>query len=131
VARVTTLALLRLIAEQKRRAAAYATAAQISGRGPSGSAISAGGGYTFAETITQLAGRTAGVVALRDGLYAACQPYANGVLGQDAYSLILSQYGSLLVRLVSASSAPDPGDKPAAASSSTPTAVRLRACWST
>ncbi len=99
-------------------AAAYATAAQFSGSGsaPSGPAISAGGGYTFAETITQLAGRTAGVVALRDGLYAACQAYANGVLGQDAYSLILSQYGNLLVRLVSVSSASDAGGKPAAAS---------------
>jgi hypothetical protein len=105
-------------------AAAYATAAQFSGSGsvPSGPAISAGGGYTFAETITQLAGRTAGVVALRDGLYAACQAYANGVLGQDAYSLILSQYGNLLVRLVSVSSASDAGGKPAAASSSPPAA---------
>lgn len=43
------------------------------------------------------AGRTAGVLALRDGLYAACQAYANGVIGQDAYSVILSQYGRLIV----------------------------------
>ena len=61
-------------------------------------------------------------MALRDGLYAACQAYANGVLGQDAYSLILSQYGNLLVRLVSVSSASDAGGKPAAASSSPPAA---------
>lgn len=51
------------------------------------------------ETATQLAGRTAGVLALRDGLYAACQSYVNGVLGHDAYALILSQYGNLLVAL--------------------------------
>jgi hypothetical protein len=46
-----------------------------------------------------LAGRTAGVLALRDGLYAACQSYVNGVLGHDAYALVLSQYGNLLVAL--------------------------------
>jgi hypothetical protein len=53
------------------------------------------------ETATQLEGRTAGVLALRDGLYAACQAYSNGVIGHDAYALILSQYGNLLVALVS------------------------------
>jgi hypothetical protein len=54
---------------------------------------------TTTETATQLAGRTAGVLALRDGLYAACQSYVNGVLGHDAYAMILSQYGNLLVAL--------------------------------
>ena len=39
------------------------------------------------------------MLALRDGLYAACQAYVNGVLGHDAYSLVLSQYGNLLVAL--------------------------------
>lgn len=52
------------------------------------------------ETVTQLDGRAAGVLALRDGLYAACQSYVNGVIGHDAYAVILSQYGSLLVALV-------------------------------
>jgi hypothetical protein len=52
------------------------------------------------ETATELKGRTAGVLALRDGLYAACQAYANGVIGHDAYAMILSQYGTLLVALV-------------------------------
>ncbi len=46
-----------------------------------------------------MAGRTAGVVALRDGLYSACQAYANGIIGRRAYALILSQYGDLLVAL--------------------------------
>jgi len=52
------------------------------------------------EALTQGAGRAEAVLALRDGLYTACQSYANGVLGQDAYAIILSQYGSLLVALV-------------------------------
>lgn len=51
------------------------------------------------QAITAAAGRTAGVVALRDGLYSACQAYANGLIGKDAYALILSQYGNLLVAL--------------------------------
>jgi hypothetical protein len=55
------------------------------------------------EAATALAGRTAGVLALRDGLYAACQAYTNGVLGQDAYALVLSQYGNLLVALAAPS----------------------------
>jgi Putative peptidoglycan binding domain len=82
-----------------------------------------GGGRLYVRRDDHPTGRTAGVVALRDGLCAACQAYANGALGQDAYSVILSQYGTLLVRLVSASSTSDPGGPPAAPSrSSTPTA---------
>src|SRR5208282_3483016 len=56
------------------------------------------------EAATELAGRTAGVLALRDGLYAACQAYANGALGQNAYAMVLSQYGNLLVALASPAS---------------------------
>jgi hypothetical protein len=52
------------------------------------------------EEVAKGEGRTAAVLALRDGLYVACQSYANGVIGQDAYSIILSQYGNLLVALV-------------------------------
>ncbi|WP_342149855.1 hypothetical protein [Methylorubrum sp. SB2] len=58
------------------------------------------GDFTQTEKVTQLAGRSSAVLALRDGLYAACQAYANGVIGHDAYSMILSQYGTLLVALV-------------------------------
>jgi hypothetical protein len=64
--------------------------------GPSGSVS---GSASTTEAIAAAAGRTAGVVALRDGLYSACEAYANQVIGKDAYSLILSQYGNLLVTL--------------------------------
>ena len=73
--------------------------ASISGQG------SGGFGANTQEAALQLAGRTAGVLALRDGLYATCQAYANGALGQSAYALGLSQYGNLLVALT----AHDPG----------------------
>jgi hypothetical protein len=51
------------------------------------------------ESALELAGRTAGVLALRDGLYATCEAYSNGALGQSAYALGLSQYGNLLIAL--------------------------------
>jgi hypothetical protein len=63
------------------------------------------------EAVTAQLGRTAGVVALRDGLYSACQAYANRIIGKDAYALILSQYGNLLVALAGSG-----GGNPAAAS---------------
>jgi hypothetical protein len=58
-------------------------------------------GNNVTEKIEKLDGRSKGVLALRDGLYAACQAYTNGQIGKDAYSVILSQYGSLLVALMS------------------------------
>jgi hypothetical protein len=70
-----------------------AASANITGQG-SGTA-NAGS----SEAALALAGRTAGVLALRDGLYATCQAYTNGALGQSAYALGLSQYGNLLVAL--------------------------------
>ncbi|MCK8779027.1 hypothetical protein M0654_03415 [Rhizobium sp. NTR19] len=58
------------------------------------------------EDVEKGEGREAAVLALRDGLYVACQSYANGVIGQDAYAIILSQYGNLLVALVGKDTAP-------------------------
>jgi hypothetical protein len=58
-------------------------------------------GNNVQEKIEELNGRSKGVLALRDGLYAACQAYTNGQIGKDAYSMILSQYGTLLVALMS------------------------------
>jgi hypothetical protein len=82
-------------------AIAFARSAAVSGSfsEPQGPTASASGSFSTSETITPLAGRTAGVLALRDGLFAACQSYVNGVIGHDAYALILSQYGNLLVAL--------------------------------
>ncbi|NNM71035.1 hypothetical protein [Enterovirga aerilata] len=68
------------------------TAAQAPAEGTLGNAVT--------EKIENLGGRSKGVLALRDGLYAACQAYTNGQIGKDAYSMILSQYGTLLVALM-------------------------------
>ena len=58
------------------------------------------GALTTSETVSTGTGRDKGVLALRDGLYAACQAYVNGLIGKDAYSIVLSQYGLLLVSLL-------------------------------
>jgi len=71
---------------------------QVQPSGPSGSG-SGSVNVQNNESATVLNGRTAGVLALRDGLYAACQSYINGVIGHDAYAIILSQYGNLLIAL--------------------------------
>lgn len=67
---------------------------------PGGTAVDTSGSLDRTEVVSLGAGRAAAVLALRDGLYAACQAYANGVIGQDAYSLVLSQYGELLSAVV-------------------------------
>lgn len=94
-------------------------AAQGSYAEPSGPSVSGSFNASSTETATQLAGRTAGVLALRDGLFAACQSYSNGVLGHDAYAIILSQYGNLLVALAGTGTAevslPSPQDTAVAA----------------
>ncbi len=91
---------------------ALAIAQQIQGSGSvtGGPTASLSASNSMNETITAMAGRTAGVVALRDGLYKACEAYANGAIGKDAYALILSQYGNLLVALAGGGS----GSAPAA-----------------
>jgi hypothetical protein len=58
------------------------------------------GAYGQGEAVASLAGRTATAVALRDSLFRACEAYANGLIGRDAYSLILSHYPDLLVTLM-------------------------------
>lgn len=83
-------------------------AAQGSYSEPGAASVSGSVNAQSTETATALAGRTAGVLALRDGLYAACQSYTNGVLGHDAYAIILSQYGNLLVALAGTGTAGNP-----------------------
>jgi hypothetical protein len=81
-------------------AAALSTALQVSAQGQSGPA-SAGVGLSAgsAEAVAELAGRSTALLGLRDGLYRACEAYANGIIGDDAYALVLSRYGQLMTTL--------------------------------
>jgi hypothetical protein len=81
-------------------AKALSTAFAASGQGGNGSAsgnlaLSA----SSAEAVAELAGRSTALLGLRDGLYRACEAYANGAIGADAYALVLSRYGQLMTTL--------------------------------
>ena len=88
---------------------------QASGQTPAGVEVGVGGGRSTAEALTALAGRTAAVVALRDGLFRACEARANGLISRASYALILSQYGDLLVTLTLGEAAAGSGMVPAVA----------------
>jgi hypothetical protein len=78
-------------------AKALSTAEALSAKGGNYGAFGASG--SSAEAVAELAGRSTALLGLRDGLYRACEAYANGVLGQDAYALVLSRYGQLMTTL--------------------------------
>jgi hypothetical protein len=81
-------------------AKALSAAAQLSAQGGNaGTTGSLAAGGASAETVMALAGRSTALLGLRDGLYRACEAYANGALGADAYALILSHYGQLMTTL--------------------------------
>jgi hypothetical protein len=51
------------------------------------------------DAVTELAGRSTALLGLRDGLFEACVAYANGAIGEDTYSLIISRYSQLMTTL--------------------------------
>jgi hypothetical protein len=66
-------------------AKALSAAAQLSAQGGNaGTTGSLAAGGASAETVMVLAGRSTALLGLRDGLYRACEAYANGALGADA-----------------------------------------------
>jgi hypothetical protein len=80
----------------KALSAATQLSLQGGNAGASGQVGFAGGS---AEALAELAGRSTALIALRDGLYRACEAYANGAIGSDAYTLVLSRYGQLMTTL--------------------------------
>jgi hypothetical protein len=80
------------------KALSAAAAANAQG-GNAGTTGSFGAGGASAEAVLALAGRSTALLGLRDGLYRACEAYANGALGADAYALVLSRYGQLMTTL--------------------------------
>jgi outer membrane protein OmpA-like peptidoglycan-associated protein len=81
-------------------AKALSTLAQMGlsgGNGAANGSLSLSGGS--AEAFAELAGRSTALLALRDGLFRACEAYANGIIGANAYALILSRYGQLMTTL--------------------------------
>jgi hypothetical protein len=81
-------------------AKALSTVLSANAQGGNG-AVTAGVGLSggSAEAFADLAGRSTALLGLRDGLFRACEAYANGVIGQDAYALVLTRYGQLMTTL--------------------------------
>lgn len=104
-------------------ALALTQAIQLSG-GAGGSAGPSGSlGYSSSQALTALAGRSSALLGLRDVLYKACEAYANGIIGKEAYALILSQYGDILVTLMLGQDASDAPPAPAAVAAAADTAT--------
>ena len=67
--------------------------------------------YHTSEALAELTGRVPGLLALRDGLFRACEAYANGSIGDAAYALILSRYGDILTTVILADAVHDPSQR--------------------
>lgn len=74
-----------------------------------GASLSAGIGYkeieghldqTLAESVKALGDRNATIQLLRDGLYRACEAYANQALDQFQYSQIVAKYENIMLSLL-------------------------------
>lgn len=89
------------------------TAAQLSADIRSAAEVGGSGAVSSAslEQLAELAGRVPGLLALRDGLFRACEAYANGTIGADAYAMVLSRYGDLLSTLLLADAAAGAGTR--------------------
>ncbi|MBV9859983.1 MAG: hypothetical protein JO038_07765 [Alphaproteobacteria bacterium] len=107
-------------------AKAISTAFQGQGSGGNGAEnVSVGLGGSSAEAVAELAGRSTALLGLRDGLYRACEAYGNGVIGDDAYALIMSRYGQLMTTLFLGQDAAGSVGVHTAAETSPPAAVSL------
>jgi hypothetical protein len=68
--------------------------ADIAGRGKAGARAA------LTESAMAMGRRTQTIQLLRDGLYRACEAYANGAISRDEYARILSRIDDLAVTLV-------------------------------
>lgn len=73
------------------------SAANLSGVSPEvAAAISRG----KAEGLAQLTQRLATIQLLRDGLYRACEAYANGAISEVTYSVLLSRFDDTMITML-------------------------------
>lgn len=73
-------------------------AADIAGKGSGSLALAMA--TQRAEAIAQMTERIATIQLLRDGMYRACEAYANGALSKTDYAVILSRYDDTMVTLL-------------------------------
>jgi len=75
-------------------AQAASAQAQVAGKGAGG--IS----FSLSESAASIGIRTATIQLLRDGLYRACEAYANGAIDNFGYALILNKIDDVMVTLL-------------------------------
>ena len=76
-----------------------------------------------AQSVAQLGERLATIQMLRDGLYRACEAYANGAITPTTYTLIVSRIDDLMVTLLSTEIAGGPFGRELAALGGSTTAA--------
>lgn len=69
---------------------------EVAGKGGGSAAF----GRSTAEAVAQLGERLGTIQLLRDGLYRACEAYANGAITRTTYSMIISRYDNAMVTLL-------------------------------
>ena len=79
---------------------ALTAAASVEVKGQGGA--SASFGKSSAESVAQLGERLGTIQLLRDGLYRACEAYANGAISDITYAVLLSRYDDTMVSMLTA-----------------------------
>ena len=69
---------------------------QIAGQGGGAASF----GRSTAEAVAQLGERLGTIQLLRDGLYRACEAYANGAINATTYAMIVSRYDDTMITLM-------------------------------
>ncbi len=75
---------------------------------------------TSSEAAAELAGRSTALLGLREGIFRACEAYANGIIGADAYGLILAKYAPTMTTLFLAQDVSGAGSAARQASATAP-----------
>ncbi len=76
--------------------AVKAANAPAEGNGSMASALS----KSRAEALAQMTRRLATIQLLRDGLYRACEAYANGAISDTTYAVLLSRYDKAMITML-------------------------------
>ena len=79
---------------------ALTAAASVQVKGQDGGSVSFG--KSTAESVAQLGERLGTIQLLRDGLYRACEAYANGAISDITYAVLLSRYDDTMVSMLTA-----------------------------
>ena len=79
--------------------AATTVAVQLAGELGGQDAASGSAGATVAQSVAELGRRLATVQLLRDGLYRACEAYANGAISDTSYTMMLSRMDDVMISL--------------------------------